>query len=121
MVPDREAKSISTETTFAHDIADRRVLCVWLLDLVEHLASRLRAQHVQTRTIEIKIRSSAFQTNCASTHCPKQRTLPSAVAVGQGVVQRRLTPGLVASPPSWCRCDPANAWRTGAGWPVRRR
>src|SRR5262249_16379835 len=41
VVPDREAKSISTETTFAHDIGDRHVLRTWLLGLVDHLATRL--------------------------------------------------------------------------------
>ena len=29
MVPDRDAKSISKETTFAHDIGDRAVLRTW--------------------------------------------------------------------------------------------
>jgi DNA polymerase-4 len=66
VVPDREAKSISTETTFAHDIADRRVLRVWLLDLVDELASRLRQQGVRTRAIELKLRSSDFRTRTRS-------------------------------------------------------
>src|SRR5262249_55239171 len=38
VVPDREAKSVSTETTFAQDLSDREVLRAWLLDLVDHLA-----------------------------------------------------------------------------------
>jgi nucleotidyltransferase/DNA polymerase involved in DNA repair len=29
VTPDREAKSVSTETTFAQDIGDREVLRVW--------------------------------------------------------------------------------------------
>src|SRR5205085_2243785 len=37
VVPDREAKSVSTETTFAQDIGDRQVLRSWLLELVEQL------------------------------------------------------------------------------------
>src|SRR5207248_90973 len=41
VVPDREAKSITTETTFAQDIGERQVLRAWLLDLVDHLAGRL--------------------------------------------------------------------------------
>ncbi len=41
VVPDREAKSISTETTFHHDITDQATLRFWLLDLVDHLASRV--------------------------------------------------------------------------------
>jgi DNA polymerase-4 len=66
VVPDREAKSISTETTFAHDISDVAVLRTWLLELVDHLASRLRQAGVWTRTIDLKIRSADFQTRSRS-------------------------------------------------------
>jgi DNA polymerase-4 len=62
VVPDRDAKSISTETTFEHDLADRDVLRTWLLDLVDHLAGRLRHNGVRARTIELKIRTSDFRT-----------------------------------------------------------
>lgn len=62
VVPDREAKSVSTETTFGHDIGDRATLRVWLLDLVDHLASRLRHEGLWARTIDLKIRSSDFRT-----------------------------------------------------------
>jgi DNA polymerase-4 len=62
VVPDREAKSISTETTFAQDIPDRAVLRVVLLGLVEQLASRLRQAGLQAGTVELKIRSSDFRT-----------------------------------------------------------
>lgn len=62
VVPDREAKSVSTETTFAQDIADREPLLTWLLELVEHLAARLRRERLWARTVELKLRSSDFQT-----------------------------------------------------------
>jgi DNA polymerase IV len=62
VVPDREAKSISTETTFAQDIGDRATLRDWLLDLTDHLASRLRHADLRARTVEVKIRSSDFRT-----------------------------------------------------------
>lgn len=62
VLSDREAKSISTETTFAHDVADRAVLRTWLLDLVDHLAARLRQHKLHARTVELKIRSSDFHT-----------------------------------------------------------
>jgi DNA polymerase-4 len=61
VVPDREAKSISTETTFSQDIGDRATLRTWLLDQVDHLAARLRLVGVQARTVELKVRSSAFR------------------------------------------------------------
>ncbi len=62
VAPDREAKSLSTETTFAQDIGARDVLRTWLLHLVEHLAGRLRHAGLHGRTIELKIRSSDFHT-----------------------------------------------------------
>jgi DNA polymerase-4 len=70
VVPDREAKSISTETTFAHDLQDRRVLRIWLLDLVDHLASRLRQQGIWASTVEVKLRSSDFRTRTCSQSLP---------------------------------------------------
>jgi DNA polymerase-4 len=66
VVPDRQAKSISTETTFAADLSDREALQAWLLDLVEQLAARLRSQGLQARTIELKVRSSDFSTRTRS-------------------------------------------------------
>jgi DNA polymerase-4 len=62
VVPDRKARSISTETTFPQDVGDREALRVWLLDLVEHLAARLRHAGLRARTVELKIRSSDFRT-----------------------------------------------------------
>jgi DNA polymerase-4 len=62
VVPDREAKSISTETTFPRDIASREHLRSWLLDLVEQLARRLRQERLRTRTVELKVRSADFRT-----------------------------------------------------------
>lgn len=67
VVPDREAKSVSTETTFGRDIGDRDVLRVWLLDLVDHLAGRLRQEEIRARAIYLKIRSSDFHTVTRST------------------------------------------------------
>jgi DNA polymerase-4 len=62
VVPDRQAKSISTETTFPRDIADRGVLRAWLLDLVDELGGRLRQEGVRARSVELKLRSSDFRT-----------------------------------------------------------
>jgi DNA polymerase-4 len=66
VVPDREAKSISTETTFPKDIGDRDVLRSWLLTLVEQLGQRIRQQQVQARVVDLKVRSSAFETRVKS-------------------------------------------------------
>jgi DNA polymerase-4 len=74
VVPDREAKSISTETTFAHDVGDREALRVCLLDLVDQLGGRLRHEGVRGRTLELKIRSSDFRTQT------RAQALPEATA-----------------------------------------
>jgi DNA polymerase-4 len=62
VVPDREAKSISHETTFPEDIADMDVLRAWLVDLVEQVARRLRLHDLRGRTVDIKVRFADFKT-----------------------------------------------------------
>ena len=42
------------------------MLRVWLLDLVDHLVSRLRREGVWARTIDVKIRDSDFRTQTRS-------------------------------------------------------
>ena len=79
VVPDRDAKSISTETTFSHDIGDRGNLRVCLLDLVDHLASRLRREEIWGRTIDIKIRSSDFRTRTRSTTLAEATNLTNTI------------------------------------------
>jgi DNA polymerase-4 len=79
VVPDREAKSVSTETTFAQDIGDRVILRVWLLDLVEHLASRLRQEEIWARTIDVKIRTSDFRTVTRSTTLAEATNLTNVI------------------------------------------
>jgi DNA polymerase-4 len=62
VVPDREAKSISAETTFAEDIAEMEVLRAWLVELVEQVARRLRRHNLLGRTIDLKVRFADFST-----------------------------------------------------------
>jgi DNA polymerase-4 len=97
VIPDREAKSISTETTFAEDIDDRRVLRAWLLDLVDHLAGRLRRQGVRARTVELKVRSSDFRTRTRSVSLAESTDLTdalwqAAVALFEPALTREVLP-----------------------------
>jgi DNA polymerase-4 len=62
VVPDRDAKSISHETTFATDIGDAEVLRSWLLELTEQVATRLRRQGLRGTTVFIKVRYADFRT-----------------------------------------------------------
>jgi DNA polymerase-4 len=92
VVPDREAKSVSTETTFAQDIGDRSVLRVWLLDLVDHLASRLRREGIWARTIDLKIRSSDFRTVTRSTTLTEATNLTNVIwKAAADLFERSLT------------------------------
>jgi len=60
VVPEREAKSISHETTFEHDIADLEVLRAWLVDLTEQVGCRLRRHELRGRTVQLKVRFADF-------------------------------------------------------------
>jgi DNA polymerase IV len=60
VVPDREAKSISHETTFKSDITDRGTPRAWLLHLTEQVAARHRRFDLRGTTVQIKVRYSDF-------------------------------------------------------------
>lgn len=62
VVPDRETKSVSNETTFAADIADRDELRAILMQLVEQVGWRLRDKTLAGRTVQIKARYADFTT-----------------------------------------------------------
>lgn len=71
VIPDREAKSISHETTFAHDITDRELLRAWLVELVEQVARRARRHHLRARVAELKLRFHDFRTLNRSATLPE--------------------------------------------------
>ncbi len=89
VTPDREAKSVSTETTFAHDVADREVLRTWLLGLVDHLAARLRHEDLQARTLDLKLRSSDFRTRTRSQALPEPSNLTDSLWEAAGALFER--------------------------------
>ncbi|MEC8337733.1 MAG: DNA polymerase IV [Planctomycetota bacterium] len=71
VVLDREAKSVSNETTFATDLDDQESLRAWLLELTEQVARRLRRHALRGRTVEIKVRFADFQTITRSRKLPE--------------------------------------------------
>ncbi len=71
VVADREAKSISHETTFAQDVRDGNVLRAWLLELTEQVAGRMRRNEVLGRTVNLKVRYSNFDTITRSKSLPQ--------------------------------------------------
>lgn len=62
VVPDRDAKSISHETTFSEDVSDPEILRDWLLELTGQVARRLRQNQITGRTVQLKLRFSDFKT-----------------------------------------------------------
>lgn len=70
VVPDREAKSISHETTFATDINDLDTLRAWGVELSDQVARRLRRHGLRGRSVHLKVRFSNFETIRRSTTLP---------------------------------------------------
>ena len=58
----REARSISSERTFATDVSDKDILLDVLLGQVEDVAQRLRINNLEARTITLKLRYEDFRT-----------------------------------------------------------
>jgi DNA polymerase-4 len=59
--PEREAKSISAETTFARDLDDPEALSAELWPLAEEVAYRLKKSHLAGRTVQLKLKTSTFR------------------------------------------------------------
>ncbi len=81
VVPDREAKSISHETTFAADVDDIESLRAWLVELSEQVGWRLRRHNLRGRTVQIKVRFDDFQT------ITRAQTLSQATDVTQEICE----------------------------------
>ncbi|GMU83704.1 MAG: DNA polymerase IV [Planctomycetota bacterium] len=95
VVPDRESKGISQEVTFAVDVGDLEQLRAVLLDQLEHVARRLRAERRLARTVKLKLRTPAFVTlsRQATLDGPTDRTdVLWAAAAGLFEVWSRVEP-----------------------------
>ena len=74
VVPDRGAKTISSETTFENDIRDFATLERTLWRLSEKVSSRLKSSELAGSTITLKLKSADFRqrTRSQSIHAPTQ-------------------------------------------------
>jgi len=59
--PDREAKSVSAETTFERDVSDFRFLERTLWEMTERVSARLKAQEIAGHTVTLKLKTSDFR------------------------------------------------------------
>lgn len=66
VVVEREAKSVSAEETFEHDVVDREVLDAELVSLARRTGARLGKSAAFARTVTIKVRQHDFATSTRS-------------------------------------------------------
>lgn len=59
---DRQCKNLSSEQTFATDVADPDVLLGVLMEQVEEVAQRLRQRALKAKTVTLKLRYGDFRT-----------------------------------------------------------
>lgn len=91
VIPDREAKSISHETTFAEDITDPEELHAWLVELVEQVGRRLRRHELKGRTVDIKVRFADFHTITRSVTLPQPTNITQELlTAGNELLHTRL-------------------------------
>jgi DNA polymerase-4 len=85
VIPDRDEKQISSETTFDKDILDKARLHAELAQLADRTASRLREQGWLSERVTVKIRRQDFKTytrQCA-VRPATQETRPIAAAAAK--------------------------------------
>ena len=87
--PDREAKSVSAETTFDTDIASFRTLERDLWQLSEKVSGRLKKQELAGATVNLKLKTADFKlrTRARSLGAPTQLAA-KIFAAGRDLLQR---------------------------------
>jgi DNA polymerase-4 len=70
VIPDRDAKSIGQERTFAENLTDLQDMRDMLLHETESVAGRLRRHHLTARTVTLKLRYADFRTLTRRTTLP---------------------------------------------------
>jgi DNA polymerase-4 len=78
---EREAKSISQETTFAKDVTDGTTLRRVMLDQSESVVASLRQAGLAARTVKLKLRWPPFET------LTRQTTLPQPTDLAEEIFQ----------------------------------
>jgi DNA polymerase-4 len=77
-------KSISHEHTFSEDSTDAELLEATLVRLTEKVMKRLRDHSLHARTVQLKLRTTGFET------ITRARTLPAPTAIDRDVVESIL-------------------------------
>ncbi len=91
---EREAKSVSKETTFARDVTERAVLRRTLLDLCDQVAASLRQDGLAARTVKLKLRWPPFETITRQTTLPRPTALEADIfAAAFGLFEKAWSRG----------------------------
>jgi DNA polymerase IV len=77
--PDREAKSISAETTFDRDIADFRPLELRLWQLCEKVSSRLKRSALAGASVTLKLKTADFRIRTRARSMPHPTQLAARI------------------------------------------
>ncbi|WP_182376023.1 DNA polymerase IV [Nocardioides sp. WS12] len=70
VVPDRETKSVSVESTYEHDLTDRRQMESIVVRQAGEVARRMRSSGLSGRTVSLKVRLYDFTTLSRSSTLP---------------------------------------------------
>jgi DNA polymerase-4 len=88
---EREAKSISAETTFEHDIAELRPLAQRLLRLSEKVSARLKANELAGTTVTLKLKSRDFRLRTRAQSFERPTQLAARIfATGRELLTREI-------------------------------
>jgi DNA polymerase-4 len=91
IVPDRDAKSISAETTFNDDMAELRPLEKMLWSLSEKVSARLKAKNLAGSTITLKLKSADFRLRTRSRSLDDPTQLAGKIyAAGHALLTREI-------------------------------
>ncbi len=80
VVAEREAKSVSVESTYETDLTDRRLMEALLTRQSGQVATRLRAHGLSGRTVTLKLRLHDFTTLSRSTTLPAPTDTAATIA-----------------------------------------
>jgi len=88
---EREAKSISAETTFDHDIAELRPLAQRLLRLCEKVSARLKAGELAGTTVTLKLKTGDFRLRTRAQSFERPTQLAARIfATGRELLAREI-------------------------------
>ena len=79
VIPDRETKSVSAETTFETDISAFRPLEVRLWNLSEKVSARLKADDLAGATVTLKLKSADFRLRTRAHSLPAPTQLANKI------------------------------------------